>query len=171
MGKVPNRSCKVNHASIAPVVVTGSHPTGSIWPRAKIPSASNAAGERPDPLKPCKRCVPMQTKGVDPKPLLVGSVTVNAAAVAMAASMLLPPRPTSRGRLGPPTAGWWPPPNLQRRARGGMGKDGQVVGSMDGDSTKGRLAPRGSCGSTHLGGHWPWLDSWAGSWASEARWS
>ena len=35
--------------------------------------------------------VQCKQKASDPKPLLVGSVTVNAAAVAMAASMLLPP--------------------------------------------------------------------------------
>ena len=118
MGNFPNRSCKVNHASMAPGMVTGSHPTVCIWPRAKMPSASNAAGERPEPLKPCKRCASQcKQKASDPKPLLVGSVTVSAAAVAMAASTLVPPSANISSRPQPPTADLSRP--SRRRARGG----------------------------------------------------
>ena len=89
----PNRSDSSTHAETAPGVVTPPQPiVGMLLSPAKR-ERSNAAGDLPEALSPCSP-PPAHTSAnaSAPIPLLVGSRTVSATAVATAASMALPPR-------------------------------------------------------------------------------
>lgn len=72
--------------------MTESQPVSGMWARPLKRSGVQAAGERPDPLRPW-RCSPVQTiaKASPPMPFEVGSTTVSAMAAARAASTALPP--------------------------------------------------------------------------------
>src|SRR6476661_6692288 len=107
-GSLPKRACKSRQRAGAPGTVTESQPfCGVVELCRRTSSRVRPAGARPDPLMP-EREVPSQTRAnaSEPMPLDVGSTTVRAIAVAIAASTALPPsssifRPacTARGWL------------------------------------------------------------------------
>ena len=76
-----------------PGTVTAGQPSRGMPPMRRSVSASASAGVRPEELSPCSRpSAQMSAKASPPRPLDVGSVTVSAAAAAIAASTALPPR-------------------------------------------------------------------------------
>ena len=80
------------HSAIAPGTVTGPQPVVGMAEAPENDAGSSAAPDRPLPFTPCSR-LPSHTiaNASPPRPLVVGSNTVSAAAVAIAASTALPP--------------------------------------------------------------------------------
>ena len=91
-GKRPNRDDNSTQALTAPGTGTESHPSRGISVLPRNLSALRAAGDRPEAVRQCN-WLPSHTMANAslPRPLLVGSTTYNAMAVATAASTELPP--------------------------------------------------------------------------------
>ena len=93
-GRRPKRLASAAQAAGAPGTVTGNGPYLGMLarPMALVSVRLRLRGDGPLALRPCS-LPPCQTsaKASLPMPLAVGSTTVRAAAVAMAASIALPP--------------------------------------------------------------------------------
>src|ERR1700683_2566005 len=91
-GNLPNRRDNSLQTETAPGTVTESQPVAGIVLHPAKRSARQAAGERPEPFRPCSRC-PSQTMANAslPMPLDTGSTTAAAIAAPRAASTALPP--------------------------------------------------------------------------------
>ena len=91
-GSLPKRSDSVTQADTQPGTLTVFQPRCGMVLWSLKNSGVQAAGERPEALKPCSFS-PSQTMANAslPMPLETGSSTVSAMAVASAASMALPP--------------------------------------------------------------------------------
>src|SRR5450759_5521629 len=91
-GSLPYLPDSSTHAATQPGTVTASQPRTGIVCIPLKRSSVHAAGERPDALRPCSFLPSHRiAKASEPMPLLVGSSTVNAIAVASTASTALPP--------------------------------------------------------------------------------
>src|SRR5258708_7173920 len=91
-GSLPHRLDSATQVGTAPGTVTEPQPRGGIalCPAKRL--GVQAAGERPEPLSPCK-ALPSQTmaKASLPSPFPDGSTTASVIAAASAASTALPP--------------------------------------------------------------------------------
>jgi len=91
-GKRPNFFERLSQASTAPGTVTQSQPDCGISFKPEKCSKFQALGDFPEPFKPHNFFLfQISAKASPPIPLLVGSNTVSAMAVARAASTALPP--------------------------------------------------------------------------------
>src|SRR6185437_17122053 len=95
-GNLPNFACNSTQADTAPGTVTAFQPSSGT-PLSPKYSGVHAAGDRPDAFRPCSSW-PSHTmaNASEPIPLDTGSTTVNAIAVAIAASTALPPSASIR---------------------------------------------------------------------------
>lgn len=103
-GSLPKRADSSAQAEGQPGTVTGNQPCTGIWvcPAAFTASMLSEAGARPLASRPWSWSLTQtRAKASPPMAQPVGSTTVSAAAVAMAASMALPP---ARSRLMPASA-------------------------------------------------------------------
>ena len=98
-GSLPKRLDKATQADTAPGTVTAFQPVSVMPPRWAKYSGVQAAGERPEALRPCSSLPSHRmAKPSLPMPQPVGSTTVSVMAAAMAASTALPPASSMRRR-------------------------------------------------------------------------
>ena len=91
-GSLPKRRDSSTQAETAPGTVTAFQPFSGMPPSAAKYSGVQASGERPEALRPCSSLPSHRMQKASlPRPQPVGSTTVSAMAVAMAASTALPP--------------------------------------------------------------------------------
>jgi hypothetical protein len=105
-GGRPNRLCSATQAETAPGTVTESQPVADIDRRLAKRASVQPAGARPEALSPMSEPpeATMATASL-PMPLLTGSTTVSATAVAIAASIALPPLASMASPAGA-ASGW-----------------------------------------------------------------